>query len=256
MNNIHTDRRRAVAAYPYHIYLSDTHVVEVKKGGQYIGIYLITPTARRRGVVLPLAVWVALQNSFQQVNYAVSISQGVITVVSNCDDNATNKIEYVCGDVSNASTVSQGQFACRTIGCTGDSGICTCCKDNQATTCTGVRAWCDSTRKKKKRSNAKRQCIRSSNGECHAGSSNINKVSTDATTTDAAIITKYIPTKNEAEQSVDYQAAAESSSVCGWDTVESNASVCGWTTVKSNGNFETDVEQLYAYLNSITAAET
>lgn len=41
-------RRRAVAAYPYHIYLGDTHVVEVKKGGLQIGIYLITATLRRR----------------------------------------------------------------------------------------------------------------------------------------------------------------------------------------------------------------
>ena len=54
-------RRRAVAAYPYHLYLGDSHVVEVKKGGLHIGIYLITPTSRRRGVVLPLDAWLALQ---------------------------------------------------------------------------------------------------------------------------------------------------------------------------------------------------
>ena len=69
-------RRRTVAAYPYHVYLGDKHVVEVKKGGQQIGIYLITPTARRRGVVLPVEAWIALQNSVEVVNLAIGFSQG------------------------------------------------------------------------------------------------------------------------------------------------------------------------------------
>ena len=65
-------RRRAVAAYPYHLYLGETHVVEVKKGGLHVGIYLITPTSRRRGVVLPLDAWITLQNSVSIVNEAIN----------------------------------------------------------------------------------------------------------------------------------------------------------------------------------------
>ena len=74
--NLGVERRRTVAAYPYYVYLTDTHVVEVKKGGHNIGIYLITPTSRRRGVVLPLTAWIALQNAISTVNLAIDISQG------------------------------------------------------------------------------------------------------------------------------------------------------------------------------------
>jgi hypothetical protein len=77
--NQHLDRRRPVAAYPYHVYLGPSHVVEVKKGGQQIGIYLITPTHRRRGVLLPINIWYILQNSIDIVNLAINFSQGVIS---------------------------------------------------------------------------------------------------------------------------------------------------------------------------------
>jgi hypothetical protein len=71
-------RRRTVAAYPQHVYLGDTHVVEVKKGGLHIGIYLITPTSRRRGVVLPLDVWLLLQQSLDTVNKGINTALGII----------------------------------------------------------------------------------------------------------------------------------------------------------------------------------
>ena len=76
--NIHIEKRRPVAAYPYHIYLGETHVVKVKKGGLQVGIYLITPTLRRRGVVLPLDAWIALQNSAELVNIAVGCAQASV----------------------------------------------------------------------------------------------------------------------------------------------------------------------------------
>ena len=72
-------RKRRVAAYPYHVYLSDKHVVEVKKGGLNIGIYLITPTNRRRGVVLPLSAWEALQDSTEIINLAIDYAKGIIS---------------------------------------------------------------------------------------------------------------------------------------------------------------------------------
>jgi hypothetical protein len=71
-------RRRPRPVYPYQVYLSNTHVVEVKKGGTHIGIYLITETDRLRGVVLPLTIWWALQNSMSIINVAISCAQRAI----------------------------------------------------------------------------------------------------------------------------------------------------------------------------------
>ena len=86
----HFDRLRPVAAYPYHVYLGPSHVVEVKKGAQQIGIYLITATHRRRGVVLPIDIWYILQNSIDLVNLAIDFSKGLI-VESNYDCSTSNQ---------------------------------------------------------------------------------------------------------------------------------------------------------------------
>jgi hypothetical protein len=87
-------RRRTVAAYPQHVYLGDSHVVEVKKGGLHIGIYLITPTSRRRGVVLPLDVWLLLQTSLETVNQAINTSLAIIQNGDNTGDTVTNTQQF------------------------------------------------------------------------------------------------------------------------------------------------------------------
>jgi hypothetical protein len=105
--NIPLKTRRRVAAYPYFVYLSDTHVVEVKQGGLYIGIYLITSTSRRRGVVLPLQAWVALQNCTDIVNLAIDYSQGI-------DNDNTSSLTYdgkrLDGPTGEWSTAFQGPY--------------------------------------------------------------------------------------------------------------------------------------------------
>jgi hypothetical protein len=58
------------------IYLGTSHVVEVKKGGLYIGIYVITETSPRRGVILPHATWTALQESIDIINLGIEFARG------------------------------------------------------------------------------------------------------------------------------------------------------------------------------------
>jgi len=65
-------------ALPYYIYLGDNHIVEVKRGGEQIGIYVITPSLRRRGVVLPSAVWTDLINSIDIINLAIDLAKGTL----------------------------------------------------------------------------------------------------------------------------------------------------------------------------------
>ena len=61
----------------YHsIYLGDSHVVDVKKDGLYIGIYVITQTKRRRGVILPLTAWRALLDSTDIINLGIAFQRG------------------------------------------------------------------------------------------------------------------------------------------------------------------------------------
>ena len=63
---------------PYYIYLGDNHIVEVKTGGEQIGVYVITASLRRRGVVLPYVVWTELINSIDIINLAIDLAKGTL----------------------------------------------------------------------------------------------------------------------------------------------------------------------------------
>ena len=63
---------------PYTIYLGETHVVEVKKGGLYIGVYLITPTLARRGLILPRTVWKILIEQTLTINSAIDSARKLV----------------------------------------------------------------------------------------------------------------------------------------------------------------------------------
>jgi hypothetical protein len=105
--NYHGETTRPLAGYPYHVYLGDTHVVEVKKGATHIGIYLITPSLRRRGVVLPIAIWQALQESIPLVNLAVDI---------NCSHNNIQPQQNGTASVTNQYPIYQeGTFTGQTV---------------------------------------------------------------------------------------------------------------------------------------------
>jgi hypothetical protein len=65
------------AGPPFNISLGDTHLVEVKKGGLYIGIYVITPSLRKRGAILPHSAWKALVESADIINSAIDFSRRI-----------------------------------------------------------------------------------------------------------------------------------------------------------------------------------
>jgi hypothetical protein len=113
-------KRRPIAAYPYHIYLGDHHVLEVKKGGEKIGIYLITPTLRRRGVLLPLTVWIDLQNSIDIVNLAIQFSQG-LAQKKNAPNSCCSR-EY--GQSAPSINNDESGMCDGTIECTGSVNTC------------------------------------------------------------------------------------------------------------------------------------
>jgi hypothetical protein len=62
--------------HPYTVNLGTTHVVEVKNGGLYVGIYALTKSNRRRGVILPFGVWLTLVESIDQINGAIDRARG------------------------------------------------------------------------------------------------------------------------------------------------------------------------------------
>jgi len=64
---------------PYTVWLDDTHITEVKKGGQQVGIYTITPTLKKRGILLPVETWYALYKYRNHVNLSVDLATGIIS---------------------------------------------------------------------------------------------------------------------------------------------------------------------------------
>jgi hypothetical protein len=62
--------------HPYTVELGTTHVVEVKNGGLYVGIYVLTKSNRRRGVILPFGIWMTLLESIDSVNGAIDRARG------------------------------------------------------------------------------------------------------------------------------------------------------------------------------------
>jgi len=122
--NLVFKRKRRVAAYPYHIYLSEKHVIEVKKGGQHIGIYLITRTNRRRGVVLPLSAWIALQDFAGIVNLAIEYAKGTVFVDAD-GDGGSELVSYGGGIGCSTSPGQYTQCIDQPNGYfTGNNGCC------------------------------------------------------------------------------------------------------------------------------------
>ena len=62
---------------PHSLILGQSHVVEIKKGGLHVGIYVITSSLRRRGVILPLDVWTTLVNSADTINCEIDCMRGI-----------------------------------------------------------------------------------------------------------------------------------------------------------------------------------
>jgi hypothetical protein len=62
---------------PHSLILGSSHVVEIKKGGLHVGIYVITSSLRRRGVILPVDVWTALVSSADAINFEIDSMRGI-----------------------------------------------------------------------------------------------------------------------------------------------------------------------------------
>jgi hypothetical protein len=62
---------------PHSLILGTSHIVEIKKGGLHVGIYVITSSLRRRGVILPLDVWSALVSSIDAINFEIDCMRGI-----------------------------------------------------------------------------------------------------------------------------------------------------------------------------------
>ena len=62
---------------PHSLILGSSHVVEIKKGGLHVGIYVITSSLRRRGVILPVDIWTALVSAVEGINCEIDSMRGI-----------------------------------------------------------------------------------------------------------------------------------------------------------------------------------
>ena len=63
----------------YIVNLDATHIVEVRKQGEELGIYKVTISGKKRGVLLPIAIWHTLVKFRHLINVAVDLSVGTLT---------------------------------------------------------------------------------------------------------------------------------------------------------------------------------
>ena len=63
----------------YIVHLDATHVVEVRKQGEQIGIYTVTTSGKKRGILLPIDSWHSLEKYRHLINVAIDLSVGTLT---------------------------------------------------------------------------------------------------------------------------------------------------------------------------------
>ena len=63
---------------PYVVQLDATHVIEVRNKGQQLGIYTVTPSGKKRGVLLPIDTWYSLERNRNLVNVAIDLATGSV----------------------------------------------------------------------------------------------------------------------------------------------------------------------------------
>ena len=67
----------------YRVYLGAGFLAEIQKKGTKVGIYTLTATGRKRGVVLPVEVWRTLDSSRDIIKTAIDICDGSIHTYQN-----------------------------------------------------------------------------------------------------------------------------------------------------------------------------
>ena len=63
----------------YVVHLDATHVVEVRKQGEQIGIYTVTASGKKRGILLPIDTWRSLEKFRHLINVSIDLSVGYLT---------------------------------------------------------------------------------------------------------------------------------------------------------------------------------
>jgi hypothetical protein len=53
---------------PFYFLLGNTHVIEIKKGGTYLGLYFLTKTRKKRGVIFHESVWNLIETASHGVD--------------------------------------------------------------------------------------------------------------------------------------------------------------------------------------------
>lgn len=67
---------------PYKVFVDATHLTQVPKGGEHIGIYALTPTGKKRGILLPVDTWYALERYRNLINVSIDLATGKLTPAS------------------------------------------------------------------------------------------------------------------------------------------------------------------------------
>ena len=64
---------------PYIVQVDANHVVEVRKKGLQVGIYTLTVSGKKRGILLPVKTWRSLERLHRLINVALDLAGEVIT---------------------------------------------------------------------------------------------------------------------------------------------------------------------------------
>ena len=62
---------------PFYFLLGNTHVIEIKKGGTYLGLYFLTKTRKKRGVIFHESVWNLIQKAAHGVDAVLGFAKAV-----------------------------------------------------------------------------------------------------------------------------------------------------------------------------------
>lgn len=103
---------------PGTIHIDSNHIAEVRKQGQQLGIYTLTTTGKKRGILLPIDTWYSLLQHSNLINVLIDVETGVLTKakVTETVSKPSQHIHTVynqqqsvkCPCINNGSTTNRG----------------------------------------------------------------------------------------------------------------------------------------------------
>jgi hypothetical protein len=60
---------------PFYFFLGKTHVIEIKKGGTYLGLYFLTKARKKRGVIFHESVWNLIETASHGVDAVLGFAK-------------------------------------------------------------------------------------------------------------------------------------------------------------------------------------